>query len=476
MPLTNGESFAGYRILRMIGTGGMGEVYLAAHPRLPRRDALKVLPAQMSANEEFRERFNREADLVATLFHPHIIGVHDRGEDHGRLWISMDYIDGPDAGRLLRERYPAGIPRQQVVEIVAAVADALDYAHLRGLLHRDVKPANILLTDPASGVRRILLADFGIARSLNQTHGLTRTNAVLGTVSYSSPEQLMGQPLDGRSDQYSLAATAFELFTGTPLFSDDNPAVVIGQHLNAAPRVLGAVRADLADLDAVMARALAKNPADRFVTCTQFAQALADPDAAARRVPRPTAQLPPAMRTDQDWLLPAATPAGPQPRPSRWLLVGGVLAVLMLVLGLALYAGSSDDQQAGPATTAVYPTPTTMPTTVPTTMATGEVTFEGMRDLVLAVYSALPKHTEEAWDMFDANYQNKTGYADFRNFWAGVHKVEVLSVSPRDADSVVARIRYVVKGGRNDTEDRWLKVVPVDGRLLVHDSGRIGPA
>ncbi|BBZ35521.1 serine/threonine-protein kinase [Mycolicibacterium confluentis] len=466
MPLTNGESFAGYRVLRMIGTGGMGEVYLAAHPRLPRRDALKVLPAQMSANDEFRERFNREADLVATLFHPHIIGVHDRGEDDGRLWISMDFIDGPDAGRLLRERYPTGIPREQVVEIVAAVADALDYAHLRGLLHRDVKPANILLTDPASGVRRILLADFGIARSLNQTHGLTRTNAVLGTVSYSSPEQLMGQPLDGRSDQYSLAATAFELFTGTPLFSDDNPAVVIGQHLNAAPRALGASRPDLADLDPVMARALAKNPADRFANCTQFAQALAT----ARRVPTPTAQLPPAMRTEQDWLLPAATPAGSRPRPSRWLLAGGVLAALMLVLGFVLYLGPSNDQQADPVT-GTYPASPTSPTAT----STGEVTFEGMRDLVLAVYGALPENTSEAWNMFDTNYQNKTGYADFQNFWAGVKKVEVLSVTPRDDDSVVARLRYVVKGGKNDTENRWFSVVSADGRLLVYDSERIGP-
>ena len=130
----------------------MGEVYLAQHPRLPRRDALKILPVEMSANREFRDRFNREADLVATLYHPHIIGVHDRGETAGRLWISMDYIDGPDAGRLMRERYPDGIPRDIVVDIVAAVADALDYAHQRGLLHRDIKPANILLTDPAAGI------------------------------------------------------------------------------------------------------------------------------------------------------------------------------------------------------------------------------------------------------------------------------------------------------------------------------------
>ena len=126
----------------------------------------------------------------------------------------MDYIDGPDAGRLMRERYPDGIPRDIVVDIVAAVADALDYAHQRGLLHRDIKPANILLTDPAAGNRRILLADFGIARNINETSGLTATNTVLGTVTYAAPEQLTGQPLDGRADQYALAATTYELLSG----------------------------------------------------------------------------------------------------------------------------------------------------------------------------------------------------------------------------------------------------------------------
>ena len=162
MPLAIGEVFAGYRILRPLGIGGMGEVYLVAHPRLPRQDALKILPADMSAAPEYRARFNREADLAAALYNPHIVGVHDRGEFQGQLWISMDYIDGPDAGRLLRDRYPTGMPAGLVCDIVTAVADALDYAHDRRLLHRDVKPPNILLTTPQRGRYRILLADFGI--------------------------------------------------------------------------------------------------------------------------------------------------------------------------------------------------------------------------------------------------------------------------------------------------------------------------
>jgi serine/threonine-protein kinase len=220
MPLADGATFAGYTIVRLLGSGGMGEVYLAQHPRLPRRDALKVLPVSVSADNEYRQRFNREADIAAALWHPHIVGVHDRGEFDGQIWISMDYVDGTDAGRMLRERYPDGMPRAEVVATVTAVAQALDYAHERDLLHRDVKPANILLAYPESGDQRILLADFGIARWVNDISGLTATNMTVGTVSYAAPEQLMGAQLDGRADQYGLAATAFHLLTGAPPFSD----------------------------------------------------------------------------------------------------------------------------------------------------------------------------------------------------------------------------------------------------------------
>ena len=164
MPLNNGDVFAGYIIVRRLGSGGMGEVYLAQHPRLPRRDALKVLPAALTADDEYRQRLSREADIAAELWHPHIVGVHDRGEFEGQLWLSMDYVDGTDAAQLLRSRYPSGMPKALAFEIISAVADALDYAHQRGLLHRDIKPANILLAEADAKGRRIVLADFGIAR------------------------------------------------------------------------------------------------------------------------------------------------------------------------------------------------------------------------------------------------------------------------------------------------------------------------
>jgi serine/threonine protein kinase, bacterial len=274
MPLADGATFAGYTIVRMLGSGGMGEVYLAQHPRLPRRDALKVLPESVSADSGYRQRFNREADIAATLWHPHIVGVHDRGDFDGQLWISMDYVDGTDAARLLRERYPNGMPKAEVADIVTAVAEALDYAHERGLLHRDVKPANILLSQPESDDQRIMLADFGIARWANDISGLTATNMTVGTVSYAAPEQLLGAQLDGRADQYALAATAFHLLTGAPPFQHSNPAVVISQHLSASPPAIGAQRPELSALDPVLAKALSKDPKERFERCADFARAL----------------------------------------------------------------------------------------------------------------------------------------------------------------------------------------------------------
>jgi len=279
----SGEPFAGYTILRQLGAGGMAEVYLALHPRLPRRDVIKVLAEAVTADREFRERFNREADLAATLWHPHIVGVHDRGEFDGQLWISMDYVAGTDAARLVKERHPHGMPVEEVCAILHAVAGALDYAHDRGLLHRDVKPANILLTHPEDGERRILLADFGVARHLGDISGITETNVAVGTVAYAAPEQLTGAKIDGRADQYALAAAAFHLLAGAPPFRHPNPVAVIGQHLHEAPPRLGDARPELAYLDEVFAKALAKRPDERFERCREFATAVGERvDRAAR--------------------------------------------------------------------------------------------------------------------------------------------------------------------------------------------------
>ncbi|BBX03870.1 hypothetical protein BST36_02595 [Mycolicibacterium moriokaense] len=276
MPFENGEVFAGYVIQRLLGTGGSGEVYLAQHPRLPRQDALKILTKTSEVDGEFRARFNREAELAATLWHPHIVSVLDRGEFEGRLWISMEYVEGTDAGQLIRETYPRGMPEQDVFEIVTAVADALDFGHERRLLHRDVKPENILVTAPNGHRRRVLLTDFGIARRIDDASNLTDTNIALGTINYVAPEQLLGRALDGRADQYALAATTFHLLTGKPVFQDSNPAVIISHHLGTTAPRISERRPDLAYLDPVLAKALSKDPNERYATCTDFARALTE--------------------------------------------------------------------------------------------------------------------------------------------------------------------------------------------------------
>ncbi|ORB63855.1 serine/threonine-protein kinase [Mycolicibacterium tusciae] len=288
MPFDNGEVFAGYVIQRLLGTGGSGEVYLAQHPRLPRQDALKVLSLDSTADDEFRARFNREAELAATLWHPHIVGVLDRGEFNDRLWISMDYVDGTDAGRLLRENYVGGMPEHDVFEIVTAVADALDFGHERRLLHRDVKPENILVTASDGHRRRVLLTDFGIARRIDDASNLTNTNIALGTINYVAPEQLLGKPLDGRADQYALAATTFHLLTGSPVFEDPNPAVIISHHLGTTAPRISERRPDLAHFDDVLARALSKDPNQRYATCMEFARALTRQGRGSHTAPRAT--------------------------------------------------------------------------------------------------------------------------------------------------------------------------------------------
>ncbi|VBA61598.1 Serine/threonine-protein kinase PknF [Mycobacterium attenuatum] len=330
--LKAGEMFAGYTILRLLGCGGMGDVYLAQHPRLPRREALKILDNEVSADEDYRRRFIREADVASALWHPNIVRVNDRGEFDGKLWISMDFVDGTDAASLLRNRFPAGMPGEQVAAIIGAIASALDYAHQHHqVMHRDVSPANILIAQPETDVWRILLADFGIARNIGETSGLTVTNMAIGTFPYAAPEQLAGEPIDGRADQYALAATAYHLLTGSTLFPHTNPAVVISRHLTATPPALAQTRPMLAAFDPVFAVALAKDPTDRFARCADFADALAraahsleHPIASASTMPQPLANRP--LRNTA--VPPADT--GKQQRRSRWRVFAAASTVIVL--------------------------------------------------------------------------------------------------------------------------------------------------
>jgi len=341
MPLADGEVFADYTILRVLGSGGMGEVYLAEHPRLPRQDALKVLGADVSHDEEFRQRFNQEAEMVATLRHPNIVTIYDRGDCDGRLWISMEYVDGTDAARLLTERYPDGIPVAEVVRIVAAVAEALDYAHSRFLLHRDIKPANILIGRPepglgddtsSGGTDRVKLADFGVARWVGQTSTLTGTDMTVGTVTYAAPEQLRGEEIDGHADQYALAATAYHLLTGSAPFDNPNPTAVISAHLSTPPPAIGDDNPDLSRFSPVFAKALAKNPADRYARCRDFAEALRD-----------------ALAESGGGSL-RHRGAGTAARRNRWIFAAVVLAGVAVAAGIVLSAHRTAEVTTAPTT------------------------------------------------------------------------------------------------------------------------------
>ena len=337
MALEIGQVFAGYTILRPLGSGGMGQVYLASHPRLPREDALKVLPTEVTADPQYRERFEREAELAAGLSHPHIVAIHDRGEYEGQFWISMEYVPGTDVARLLREQFPDGMPVDDAMAIIDAVASALDYAHHRGLLHRDVKPANILVTDADGQPRRIFLADFGIARRVDDAAGLTTTRMAVGTAAYAAPEQLMAGSVDGRADQYALACTAFHLLAGAPPFGGPNLAVVIGQHVSAAAPSIGAHRPELTGADPVFATALAKDPSGRFNSCGEFAQELGRhlemADADAQQASGPTVLAP-------QWVKPSVwRRVGRRPAVLAAALAGIVLLVAAGVVALLKFTG-----------------------------------------------------------------------------------------------------------------------------------------
>jgi len=285
--LQAGSWIAGYRIERLLGSGGMGAVYLARHPELPRSDALKVLKEQVGADEQFRKRFLREAEVAATLDHPNIVTIYNRGRADGQLWIAMQYVAGSDCAQELAKN-PSGLAVARSVEIAGAIAAGLDHAHRKGLLHRDIKPANILLSSAGErDEQRIMLTDFGVAKLADDVDTLTTAGTVLATLSYASPEQLKGQEVDGRTDQYSLAATVFHLIAGRVPFRGESTADVISAHLSApVPRLSQVNRSVPPAVDSVIAKAMAKEPEDRFATCRQFSDALVS---AMRQQPRPHA-------------------------------------------------------------------------------------------------------------------------------------------------------------------------------------------
>lgn len=301
-----GTELAGYRIERVLGRGGMSIVYLAEHLRLHRKVALKVLSPELSEDEGFRTRFIRESEAAASLDHPNIIPIFEAGEVGTVLYIAMRYVKTTDLAVLVAEEGP--LEPLRVVTIIEQAASALDSAHAEGLVHRDVKPANLLIATHAGpgGADHVYLSDFGLTKRQATKSGLTRTGSFMGTLDYVPPEQIKGQDLDGRSDQYALACVTYQCLTGRVPFDQADEAAVLFAHLSEPPPSATEVRPDLpAAIDAVITRGMAKEPGDRYPTCSALADAArsaVQPPAGATTpiAPAPTVVARSADSTDAD--------------------------------------------------------------------------------------------------------------------------------------------------------------------------------
>ena len=277
-----GTEFAGYRIEGLLGRGGMGVVYRAEHPRLGASIALKVMAPELSTDEAFRERFVREARMAAQIRHPNIVPIYDAGEWGGDLYMAMRYVEGDDLRALLRKRKALPVP--ETVQIGLQIAGALDAAHRKGLVHRDIKPGNILLEpgpDPDSPPTAYL-ADLGLTKQIDSPQAVTGSGELLGTIDYMAPEQINGLPVDGRADVYSLACVLFECLTGAAPYARENKAAVLWAHLKDGVPQATSVNPTLPkEIDPVFARGMAKEPSDRFQTARDLVVSLENPVEAA---------------------------------------------------------------------------------------------------------------------------------------------------------------------------------------------------
>jgi hypothetical protein len=346
--LAPGIRFASWRLDRVVGRGGMGVVYAATDLRLRRPVAIKVIADERAADPGFRERFEREARLAASVDHPNVVPVYAAGEEEGHLYIAMRFVAGTDLDRLLRRDGP--VPYRRAAEIVRQVAEALDAAHAAGLVHRDVKPANVLLSGD-----HVYLGDFGLTRAIDADARLTDTDDRLGTVDFMSPEQLRGRRTDARSDVYALGCLLYALLVGTPPFHRATAAATVSAHLEAALPHLPTGLGVPSEFDAVLARALAKDPAGRYPsagdlgraavaaargeTPTEELRSVARGDAAPED--RPTTRVPPRHEADPTALMAERRNFRP------WRSLFGTIAAAVLLAGavvavLVLSTGGSD--------------------------------------------------------------------------------------------------------------------------------------
>jgi serine/threonine protein kinase len=323
--LAPGEQLAGYEIQEQIGRGGMAVVYRALDLRLGRLVALKVLAPHLGEDEAFRQRFIRESRAAAGVDHPHIIPVFEAGEAAGVLFIAMRYVGHGDVRSLIEAE--GCLSPARTSRIASQVASALDAAHAHGLVHRDVKPANMLLGQSSgSDADHVYLSDFGLSKHSLTPSTLTSTGQFLGTLDYVSPEQIQGQPVDGRADQYALACTVVEMLTGAPPFRREDTMALMWAQLEAAPPRLTERRPELPSaVDDVVAAAMSKSPGGRFATCRDFAAALtAACQQQSRQRPGPATALAEPVPADPIEADPVpagdlrAEPGPPESAPGPW--------------------------------------------------------------------------------------------------------------------------------------------------------------
>src|SRR5205809_471453 len=269
--LRTGALLAGFRVESLLGEGAMGTVYLAEETNTGRRVALKLLAPELARDERFRRRFLRETELAASLDHPHIVPTLASGEEGGTLYLAMAHVEGSDLRELLRRE--GRLEPERALDLLEQVAGGLDAAHAAGLVHRDVKPGNILVTEGPDG-DRAYVCDFGLARHVSSVSSLTGERGFVGTIDYVPPEQIEGGTIDGRADVYSLGCVLYECLAGERPFDRESELSVVFAHLNEPPPRLSEARPELPEaFDAVFATALAKTPDDRYATCGELATA-----------------------------------------------------------------------------------------------------------------------------------------------------------------------------------------------------------
>src|SRR6185312_2384695 len=267
-PLLAGSVLAGFRVRSLIGEGAMGAVYLAEDLSRRQRVALKVLDPELARDERFRQRFLRESQVASSLDHPNIVTTFASGDEGGVLYLAMEYVDGVDLRELLRRN--AVLDLERTLALLAQVAAALDAAHAEGLVHRDVKPGNILVATRAIG-ERAYVCDFGLARHVSSVSSLTGERGFVGTIDYVPPEQIEGGTIDARADVYSLGCVLFQCLAGERPFDRESELSVVFAHLNEPPPRLTDLWPELPEaFDDVFATALAKEPDERYSTCGEL--------------------------------------------------------------------------------------------------------------------------------------------------------------------------------------------------------------